>query len=81
MSMKDQQKSPAFPHSWPWEDFEPTVCTLSSLREDPRYLLRLEAARDGELIDGQLSRDNVAAIATTLGLVDSAGGGAKARKT
>lgn len=44
------------------------MCTLSALREDPRYFLRLEVARDGQRIDGEPSSARVAAIATALGL-------------
>ena len=66
--MKDKQNTPAFPYSWPWEDFKPTVCTLFALREDPRYFLRLEVARDGRRIDGKPSSARVAAIATALEL-------------
>ena len=66
--MKDNQNSPAFPSLWPWEDLESAVCTLAALREDPRYFLRLEIARDGQQIDVRPSSDKVAEIAADLGL-------------
>lgn len=68
ITMKEAQKTPAFPYPSPWENFAPTVCTLSSLREDPRYLLRLEAAHGGKLINEELRCTSVVRIATTLGL-------------
>ncbi len=66
--MKSKHKGPALPSPWPWENFEPAVVTLSALREDPRYFLRLEAAREERLVDAQVTLANVAAIATALGL-------------
>ena len=66
--MNSKDKSPVFPYPWPWENFEPHVVTLAALRDEPIYFIRLQAARDEQLIDAKLSRSNFAEIAGELGL-------------
>ena len=66
--MNNKEKAPTFPYLWPWENFEAFVVTLDALREDPRYILRLQAACDKQLIGAEFSWDNFAKIAENLGL-------------
>ena len=66
--MNGKDKSPVFPYPWSWENFEPTVVKLAALRDEPRHIIRLQAARDEQLIDPRLSRSNLTKIAENLGL-------------
>ena len=69
--MNSDDELPIYPYRWPWENFEPIEVTLGSLREDPVYFLRLQAARDEQLIRAELSRPNFAKIAEELALNDA----------
>ena len=66
--MNSKDASPTFPYTWPWENFERIVVALATLRDDPRYVLRLQAAHDEQLIHAEPSRLNFAKIARDLGL-------------
>ena len=68
--MNDRDNSAIFPYPWPWEDFEPTVVSLRTLREDPRYFIRFETAAAERLISPALNRVSFTEIAESLTLDD-----------
>ena len=68
--MNIRDNSAVFPYPFPWEGFEPTVVSLQSLREDPRYFVRFEIAADEGLIGPELDTISFTKIAALLALDD-----------